>query len=164
MQPDESCHWQILILLGKNTPDPLSESCFRQALSGAEESCGALSAEAATCLFELSEYLESRGDIAEAQFYSRRYIEILISLAKNIGLEWFNGFTCQHEPIELWAWMASLLSQYWCNDFIRSENGFSFATEISLDRVLPQFGRIGQNGYIAVAKTVRNRCLWTKHW
>lgn len=87
MQPEDSSPWQTLIMLGKNTPDSLSESCFRQALSSAEESCGTLSAEAATCLFELSEYLESRGDITEARVYSKRYTEILVSIAREIGLD-----------------------------------------------------------------------------
>jgi hypothetical protein len=78
--------WEILLLVGKLDLTN-SEECFRNALKDAEARYGEHSPEVGLCLIELSDFLESHGQEAEAALLSQRYRAILCALARKLGVD-----------------------------------------------------------------------------
>ena len=79
--------WKTFLAAARSVNDASTEDNLRKALKCAEESHGDRSFEAGLCLLELSDYLESVNRNLEAEELTERYREILIELAKDLGLD-----------------------------------------------------------------------------
>jgi hypothetical protein len=79
--------WKTFLAAARSVNDASTEENLRKALKCAEEAHGDRSFEAGLCLLELSDYLESANRIDEAEELTNRYRDILLDLAKDLGLD-----------------------------------------------------------------------------